>query len=58
MNMATPKKQKTKTPKLSDTERHKRFVDTARNVEASEKSADFERVFKKIVTRKNKASPR
>jgi len=44
-------KSKAKT-KLTDTERHARFVETARKVEASEDSADFERAFKKIVPSK------
>jgi len=39
-------------PKLTDAERHKRFVDMAREVEASEKPEDFERAFRKIVRAK------
>jgi hypothetical protein len=32
-------------PKLTDAERHQRFKDMAREVEASEESADFDRAF-------------
>jgi hypothetical protein len=39
-------------PKLSGAERHKRFVDMAREVEASENPKDFDEAFKKV------ASPR
>ena len=34
-------------PKLTDAERHKRFVAMARKVEASEKATDFDRAFDK-----------
>ncbi|MGB6309963.1 MAG: hypothetical protein WBF89_19430 [Steroidobacteraceae bacterium] len=36
-------------PKLTDADRHARFVETARKVEASEEPEDFEKAFKKIV---------
>jgi hypothetical protein len=36
-------------PKLTDTERHRRFVDMAHEVEADESSAAFDRAFEKIV---------
>jgi hypothetical protein len=32
-------------PKLTDTERHKRFVDTAKKIEASDKIEDFDKAF-------------
>jgi hypothetical protein len=35
-------------PKLTDAERHKRFTDMAREVEASEEPEDFEKAFKKV----------
>ena len=35
-------------PKLTDAERHKRFVDMAREVEASEDPKDFDRAFEKV----------
>jgi hypothetical protein len=38
-----------KKPKLTDAERHKRFVAMAREVEASDSPADFDRAFKKVV---------
>lgn len=38
-------------PKLTNTERHKRFVEMAREVEASDDPKDFEKAFKKVVTR-------
>jgi hypothetical protein len=40
-------------PKLTDSERHKRFVDTARIVEASEKSEDFDKAFRELNVRKS-----
>jgi len=39
-------------PKLTDAERHKRFVEMAKEVEASPDAKDFERAFKKIVSEK------
>ncbi len=33
---------------LTDSERHKRFVDMAREVDASEDPKDFDKAFKKI----------
>jgi hypothetical protein len=36
-------------PKLSDAERHKRFVKMAREVEASEDPKAFDRAFEKVV---------
>jgi hypothetical protein len=41
-------------PKLTDAERHKRFVDMAREVKASDDPNDFEKAFKKVV---RKAAP-
>jgi hypothetical protein len=38
--------------KLTDAERHKRFVEMAKEVEASPDIKDFERAFKKIVSEK------
>lgn len=35
-------------PKLTDAERHKRFVDMAKEVEASEDPKDFEKAFEKV----------
>jgi hypothetical protein len=35
-------------PKLTDAERHARFVETARKVEASEKPEDFDKAFEKV----------
>ena len=39
-------------PKLTDAERHKRFLDMAEEVGASDKADDFDKAFKKV------ASPR
>lgn len=47
---------KTQKPKLTDAERHKRFVETAKKVEASDKPQDFDEAFNKIVAPK-KSSP-
>lgn len=38
-----------KKPKLTDAERHKRFVEMAREVGASDKKKDFEKAFMKVV---------
>lgn len=48
-----PKKQprlssKKLAPKLTDAQRHARFVETARRVGASEDPKDFDAVFKKV----------
>jgi hypothetical protein len=45
-------------PKLTDAERHKRFVETAREVGASDKAEDFEKAFKKVTTTRSKESRR
>lgn len=37
------------TKKLSDEERHRRFLETAKEVEASENPKDFDAAFKKVV---------
>lgn len=42
-------------PKLTDAERHKRFVDMAREVEADESTKAFDRAFAKVVTKPRKA---
>jgi hypothetical protein len=39
---------KPKKPPLTDQERHKRFVDMANEVGASEKPVDFDKAFKKV----------
>jgi len=46
--MNPTKNQKPK-PKLTDAERHKRFIETAKKVEASEIPEDFERAFAKVM---------
>jgi hypothetical protein len=46
--IATPKR--SPKPKLTDAERHKRFVETAEKVEASDKDADFDQAFTKVVS--------
>jgi hypothetical protein len=38
-------------PKLTDAERHKRFVDMAREVGASDDAKAFDKAFKKVVER-------
>ena len=48
-----PRKSVTKPkPKLTDAERHKRFVEMAREVGASDDPKEFEKAFKKIATPK------
>jgi hypothetical protein len=49
--MASKKPEK---PKLTDRERHKRFLEMAKEVGASDKAGDFDRAFK-AVTGKEKA---
>jgi len=39
----------TRKPKLTDAERHARFVEVARKVGASENPKDFDKAFKKVV---------
>ncbi len=43
-------------PPPDDPEQSKRFVETAREVEAGEKPEDFERAFKKVVQKPTKAA--
>jgi hypothetical protein len=53
----TPSKAKSpKKPKLTNAERFKRFVDMAREVEASEKPEDFEKAFKTVAHTSSEAS--
>jgi hypothetical protein len=42
-------------PKLTDAERHKRFVDMAKQVEASDDPKDFEKAFKIVAHSKKPA---
>jgi hypothetical protein len=42
------KKPEPKPPKLTDEERHRRFVDMAHEVEASEDPKDFEKAFRAV----------
>jgi hypothetical protein len=42
------KAQEKKKPKLTDAERHKRFVETAKKVEASENVKDFDKAFESV----------
>jgi hypothetical protein len=45
----TPKTERSKkTSKLTDAERHKRFVEMAKEVGASEDPKDFEKAFKRV----------
>lgn len=41
-------------PKLTDADRHKRFVEMAKEVEALPDAKDFERAFKKVIAGKAK----
>jgi hypothetical protein len=45
-------------PKLTDAERHKRFVETATKVEASDDPGNFERAFKAVVKSSSPATRR
>ena len=44
------KQSKPKRPKPTDAERHARFVETAREVEASDDPKDFEKAFEAVAT--------
>jgi hypothetical protein len=46
-----------KKPKLSDAERHKRFLETAREVEASDDPKDFDKAFDKVISQPRRPSP-
>jgi len=43
-------------PKLTDAERHKRFVEMAKEVGASEDPKDFDKAFEKLAKRSEKHS--
>jgi len=43
---------KPRKPKLTDAERHKRFLETAREVGASDDPKDFDRAFGKVTSSK------
>jgi hypothetical protein len=43
-------------PKLTDAERHKRFVEMARKVGASENAEDFDKAFKKVASKRRRAN--
>jgi hypothetical protein len=49
---------KAEKPKLTDADRHKRFVDMAREVQASDNPKDFDGAFKKVTTPKAKSRPK
>jgi hypothetical protein len=53
-----PKAKRKIVSKLTDAERHARFVETARKVGASEESADFDKAFKKVTGRSTSGSSR
>lgn len=44
------KKPEKAAPRLTDAERHKRFVDMAKEVEASDNPEDFDQAFDKVAT--------
>jgi hypothetical protein len=45
-------------PKLTDAERHARFLETARKVEASDDPKDFDEAFKAVTSPKKKSESR
>jgi hypothetical protein len=51
--MKTKRSPKSKRAKLTDAERHARFVDTARKVGASENPKDFDRAFTNLTRSKS-----
>jgi hypothetical protein len=48
----------TSKPKLTDAERHKRFAETAKKVEASDKSEDFDMAFDGLRIRNKTFTPK
>lgn len=50
-------KEKSK-PKLTDGERHKRFLETAREVGASDDAKDFDKAFMKVAADKKPSQPK
>lgn len=55
--MMTHKPRKERKPKLTDAERHKRFLDMAREVEAPDDAEAFDRAFDKVTTKQPKRPP-
>jgi hypothetical protein len=51
-----PKAKAEKKPKLTDTERHKRFVDMAHEVEASDDPEAFNSAFDKVTSSSSRQS--
>jgi hypothetical protein len=51
---AMPNKSSKLKPKLTDAERHKRFVEMAKEVGASEEPKDFEKAFKSVTAPPNR----
>jgi len=45
-------------PKLTDEDRHKRFLDVAKEVEASDKPEDFDRAFGRVAKQKPANPPK
>jgi hypothetical protein len=45
-------------PKLTDAQRHKRFVEMAREVEASDDEKDFDQAFAKVIRPIDRKLPR
>jgi hypothetical protein len=46
-----------KTPKLTDAERHKRFVETAKKAGASDNIEDFDKAFHSLSVRRDTPKP-
>ncbi len=44
-------------PKITDAERHKRFVEAAKKVGASSNPKDFDKAFERVAARKNRQPP-
>jgi hypothetical protein len=51
-----PRKSAKPKPKLTDAERHKRFVEMAKEVGASEEPKDFEKAFTMVTKKKSHPS--
>lgn len=48
--MAEPKTKRNHAPKLTDAERHKRFIDMAKEVGASDNPEDFDKAFHRVTS--------
>ena len=58
VDLATRNQSKGTQPKLTDEERHKRFLAEAKKAEASDKDTDFDNAFSRVVSKPKEPSPK